>query len=53
MGVVKRGEGKAYTVRSRIIGTLDKDEQKRLYKINNTNTELYCMIITFENIILY
>lgn len=31
------------TVRSVIIGTFDKHEQKRLYKINYTNTELYFM----------
>lgn len=32
------------TVRSIIMGTLDKDEQNILYKINYTNTELYCML---------
>jgi hypothetical protein len=25
-------------------GTLDKDEQKRLHEINNTNTELRCVL---------
>lgn len=29
-----------------MIGNLDKDEQKILYNINNTNTELYCMFKT-------
>lgn len=32
-----------YTVGSEIIDNLDKVEQKLLYKIMNTNTELYCM----------
>ena len=32
------------TVRSAMTGTLDKDEQKILYKINNTNTELDSML---------
>lgn len=31
-------------IQSNIIGTLDKDEQKVLYKITNSNTELYCML---------
>ena len=34
-----------YTVRSRIIGTPDENEQKGLYKINNTDHELYFMLI--------
>ena len=33
-----------HTVRSRIIGTLDENEQKRLYKINNTDNELFFML---------
>jgi hypothetical protein len=42
---------KIYTVRSVIISSLDKDEKKRQYKINNTSTELYCMhIFGVENV---
>jgi hypothetical protein len=38
------------TAMNNIIGTLDKDEQKkRLYRINNTSTELYCMLICLGN----
>ena len=29
-------------VRSRIIGTFDENEQKRLQKTNNTITQIYC-----------
>jgi len=32
------------TVKVKIISPLDKDEQKRLYKINNTGNELYFML---------
>ena len=33
-----------HLVRSRIIGTLDENEQKRLYKIKNWDKELYVML---------
>ena len=30
-----------HTVRSRMIGTIDENEQKRLYKMNKTGKELW------------
>jgi hypothetical protein len=36
-----------------MIGTLDKDEQKILSKINYTNTELYLMLKEIENVNIF
>jgi phage terminase small subunit len=36
----------------KIIATRDNDEQKLLYQVNNTNTELYCLQKQWENYIV-